>query len=61
MIWTREQQGNNNYKDESALESEIRMVGQGSQLEDLSNWLNQIAKAPFQQVHMVMVIKTMDP
>jgi len=26
------------------------MVGQGSQLEDLSNWLNQIATTPFQQV-----------
>ena len=53
MIWTREQQRNSNHKDESALEREIRMVGQGSQLEDLANWLNQIAMTPFRQVQML--------
>ena len=31
------------------------MVGQGSQLENLANWLDQIATNPFQQVRMVRV------
>ena len=35
------------------------MVGQGSQLEDLANWLHQIATKPFQQVGMIMEVKMM--
>ena len=31
------------------------MVGQGSQLENLANWLDQIATNPFQQVRMIRV------